>query len=206
MFLTPTVDAWAATGATCPAGTYFADYPAWYWQTGAGTPVAGGQVTTWPNLPAGASQAAYFIVPTSAGRCGGTYWFHGVNATLDHGGNTDLSPAGVLYLGTEGSSTLPNAPVFDAPSPSPSPSPLPPPSPSPSPVPPPPTPAYSPPTQPEPSYDASQQFNPMGHFDRGDTGDWSDIGPWFASVVFAVVLVPFAWLTLVGAVRRFTSV
>lgn len=42
-----------------------------------------------------------------------------------------------------------------------------------------------------------------GGYDPGDTGNWSDIGPWWAAVVFAVVLAPFAFKTFLAAVRHF---
>lgn len=41
-----------------------------------------------------------------------------------------------------------------------------------------------------------------GGYSPGDTGNWSDIGPWFATVIFALVLAPFAFHSLMNAVRR----
>lgn len=44
--------------------------------------------------------------------------------------------------------------------------------------------------------------NPYGDYSPGDTGNWSDLGPWFGLLILSAVLVPYAFKTLMGAVHR----
>lgn len=48
--------------------------------------------------------------------------------------------------------------------------------------------------------------NPYGAYSPGDTGNWSDIGPWFAAVMFGLVLIPFAFKTLLAGIYRVIGV
>lgn len=41
-----------------------------------------------------------------------------------------------------------------------------------------------------------------GGYAPGDTGNWSDIGPWFAALLAAVVIGPFALYTFLNWIKE----